>query len=222
MAWDWYLSMEPLALRIAQDSLGQMTESNYDKNFPDEQPPVPDLTAFKNNLRHGFVIVIMMSCYYESSLNTILRDYMGYGSNGDAGLIKASEGVKLEVIFAGKYDALRGIKGTSHWRDAKKIIAIRNDLVHYKDNLAGCYSSYPPISSWKVGKEIIGEFFTSDTLARCVEAMVSVVHEIAGAVDLKINPLSDVIGGTGNVPTSYFCDEEAYNMICDSDSITSR
>lgn len=157
----------------------------------------------------------MMCCYYESSLNTILRDYMGYGFNGDAGVIKASERVKLEVIFAGKPDALKKIRQTACWRDAQRIIKIRNDLVHYKDNLAGCYSSQPPISNWKVGKETIGEFFTNNTLKQCAEAMVSVVQKIASAVDLKINPSSDVIGGTANLPTSYFCGEHEYDLICE-------
>lgn len=214
MAWEWYLNMEPLALQIAQENLEHMTNDNYDKKFPDEFYLMPNDEAFESNLRHGFIVIVMMACYFESSLNTILRDFLKYRPDGE--LIKSNEGTKLELIFNDREEELGKIKSTANWRDAHRILRMRNHLMHYKDNSAARCASWPPISAWKIGNEVIGDFFTKSTLTPCVNAVQNLISMIAEAIGLKINPISRVIGGGGRFPAaSCFCTEAEHVMICE-------
>jgi hypothetical protein len=169
-----------------------MTDSNYDKPLSEREGfIVADDHAFKNNLASGFIAVTMIHCYYESFLNTVLRDYFGFSADGS--LIRGGENEKLEVIFNGNEDMLEKIKASSIWRDAHRVFKLRNHLIHYKSNMALEFSSYPPIHSWKIGNEILGEFFVKSELEKCSVAVQQLAKEIASALGLALGKEGDPI-----------------------------
>ncbi len=192
MAFRFVLNMELLSLSIAKTCITSMTDSNYDDSQSrKEELPVPDDQALINNLSLGFVAITMLNCYYESFLNSILRDHLGFSANGS--VLKGSEGEKLEIIFNGNESALERIKADVDWRDAHRIFKLRNHLVHFKNNVSADYSSYPPIDSWKVGGETLGDFFRKSKMETGLAAVQQLVANIASALGLVLGDSNDPI-----------------------------
>lgn len=185
MAFRFCLNMELVSLNIAKGCISSMLASNYDEKLSEREGfLVADEEVLGSNLSFGFVAVTMLQCYYESFLNTVLRDH--YGFDADGSVIKAGENEKLEVIFNGNEDMLKTIKSKAYWRDAHRVFKIRNHLVHYKSNKASEFSSYPPIHSWGIGNEILGEFFSKPEIEKCSNAVQQLVEEIAYAINLEV------------------------------------
>lgn len=160
MAWGYYLNMEELSTEIIEEALSKKTNSNYRE--VDNCIRTDSGDEFITNLKWGTTAVVMICCYVESSINTLLRDFLHFSPDGE--LIKSSIETKLEVIFSNKPDQFRLIKGDNCWDKFKRAVSVRNQLIHYKNNSANICSSWPPIDSWKIGREILGDYFTKDRL----------------------------------------------------------
>lgn len=209
MAWDCYLNMEPLSLEIAREHAEKMTESNFSDGFLDMEgrEPIPDENSFLNNFKLGFVSITMASCFFESSLNTFLREKLEYDPKGK--VIRGNEDLKLEVLLNGDAPALKAIKGTSCWRNWRRLSRVRNELIHYKNNSPEFMSSWPPIDGWKIGNETIGYFFTRSSILGLLDDVESVVCQIASAVGLTVNPFPILFGADGRCGIgSYYCSKE--------------
>lgn len=191
MSFKFRLSMELTALSIVNTCISKMTDSNIDEALTKEEGlvfDIPDKEALDNNLSNGILAVIMLHCYYESFLNSYLRDYLDYDPEGS--VIRGGETEKLEIIFKGQEDELSRIKTTANWRDAHRIIHLRNYLIHFKNNAQEGYSSYPDIQNWKIGKEILGEIFTKSELEKCSNAVKQLVSDIAKIKGYNVLPES--------------------------------
>lgn len=192
MSHKFCLNMELLSLSIAETCISKMTNSNYSALSSEEAwPYAHDEEALKNNLSAGFIAVTMLHCYYESFLNTILRDFLGYNPEGS--VIKGGEAAKLEIIFNGNEDKLIRIKNEAYWRDAHRILKLRNHLIHYKNNMSDEYSSYPPIKSWEIGNEILNDFFLKAEVEKCSNAIKLLVSDIAHVMNLEVGKETDPI-----------------------------
>lgn len=155
MAWGYYLNMEELSTEIVEEALSKMTNSNYQDI--DGFIRTDNGDEFITNLKWGATAVVMICCYVESSINTLLRDFLGYSPDGE--VIKSSLETKLEVIFSNHPDQLKMIKGDNCWDKFKRAVSVRNQLIHYKSNSANICSSWPPIDRWTIGREILGDYF---------------------------------------------------------------
>ena len=185
MSFRFCLNMEPLSYHIAEESASMMTESNRDEVLSEaEGYPVADCDAFLQNLSHGFVAITMLSCHYESLLNTVLRDFFKFDPNGAT--IRSNERQKLEILFQDKRDKLAAIKSTAEWRDTHRVLKMRNHLIHYKNNMSSLYASHPPILDWNISGETLGDFFTQSEITKCCNSVRSVVAEIAQALELEV------------------------------------
>lgn len=194
MAFKFNLGMELTALSIIDDCLSNMTNSNIDDELTKKEGltvSIPDSEALDNNLKNGFIAIVMMSCYYESFLNTLLRDYLGYSPDGS--LMRGSTTGKIEVIFNGNEDQLAKIKDSANWRDAQRVFKLRNHLIHFKNNMQSEYSSYPAIQSWKIGDEILGDFFLKSEIEKCSVAVRQLVIDIAKTKGLTVLPETNPI-----------------------------
>ena len=77
MAWDYYLNLEIISLEIAEQNINKMT----DDNFYSDLPGFINQDEFLNNFKYGYVSILMLESYIESSLNTIIRDVIKCTSN---------------------------------------------------------------------------------------------------------------------------------------------
>ena len=111
MAWGYYLNMEELSAEIAEEALSKMSNSNYQEI--DNEIKTDNGDEFITNLKWGATAVVMICCYVESSINTLLRDFLGYSPDGE--VIKSSIETKLEVIFSNQPDQLKLIRGDNCW-----------------------------------------------------------------------------------------------------------
>lgn len=59
--------------------------------------------------------------------------------------------------------------------------------------MASEFSSHPPIHSWKIGNEILGQFFLKSELEKCSVAVQRLAAEIASALGLALGEESDPI-----------------------------
>ncbi|MCI8366265.1 MAG: hypothetical protein HFJ66_01495 [Eggerthellaceae bacterium] len=205
MAWSWCINIEAAALELARSSISKMTNSNYDASVDlGKGVRLPDDEAFRKNLKHGFIAAVMGTCFYEASLNSLLRKCFDFDPEGE--VIKGGEGLKLEVLFSKNPQALAKIKSKSCWRDAHRLFRMRNELVHYKNNSSGPNSAFPPIGDWMVGKEIVGDFFVKNEMESCLDDVEKLVALYADFLGMAVNPSSDLLAGGGRFPTGdYFC-----------------
>lgn len=185
MAWNYYLNIEPVALQAAAGSIEMMTGSNYELV---DGCAIPSDGDFENNLRHGFIALVMLCAFYESSLNTLLREACGF--RGEDAVLRCSAEVKLEVLFFGRADALAAIKQRASWRELGRAISMRNQLVHYKNNDPGIVATIPPLDTWKLGREILGDFFTRGNFVEIFNGVCDAVHGLAEALGFEFNPAS--------------------------------
>lgn len=209
MAWDYYLNMEAISFDMAVSHVEQMTCSNYTGRFLDLEgnEKEPDSEAFLNNLRNGFAAVVMIGCFVESCLNTILREYRGFDPSSSE--MHKGESDKLEIIFGEDRDSYIRIKGSHYWREYQRMKHVRNALVHYKNNCPGVMGSYPPFCCWEVGGELIAEFFTRESLESFVDSAWKLVGGITKALGLEINPRAIAFGADGRCGIgSYICTAE--------------
>lgn len=210
MAWGYYLNMEELSAEIVEEALSKMTNSNYQEI--DNFIKTDNGEEFIANLKWGTTAVVMICCYVESSINTLLRDFLGYSPDGE--VIKSSIDTKLEVIFSNQPDQLRLIKGDNCWNKFKRAVSVRNHLVHYKNNSASMCSSWPLIDSWRIGKEILGDYFTKDRLRVTFAESKRLVGLIADALNLSVNPDCHVLGCDARFGApSYFCTRDLKGTI---------
>ena len=210
MAWGYYLNMEELSMEIAEEAISLMSNSNYLEI--DNCVRADNGDEFIANLKRGTTAVIMICCYVESSINTLLRDFFGYSPDGE--VIKSSVESKLEIIFAGSLDQLKRIKGDNCWDKYRRVVSVRNQLIHYKNNSAKEMSSWPMIDRWKIGREILGDYFTKDVLQGTFESSKRLVGLIAEAVNLSINPDCHILGCDARFGApSYFCSPELKETI---------
>ena len=210
MAWGYYLNMEELSAEIVEEALLKMSNSNYQEI--DNGIKTDNGDEFITNLKWGTTAVVMICCYVESSINTLLRDFLGYSSNGE--VIKSSIDTKLEILFLNQPGELKLIKGNSCWEKFRCAVSVRNQLIHYKNNSANICSSWPPIDSWKIGREILGDYFTRDRLRDTFVESKRLVELIATALNLSINPDCHVLGCDAHFGApSYFCTPELKETI---------
>ena len=119
MAWGYYLNMEELSAEIVEEALLKMSNSNYQKI--DNGIKTDNGDEFITNLKWGTTAVVMICCYVESSINTLLRDFLGYSPDGE--VIKSSIETKLEVIFSNQPDQLKLIKGATAGISSSVLLA---------------------------------------------------------------------------------------------------
>lgn len=218
MAWNWYLNMEPLSLEIAKEHAEQMSNSNFLEGYldVDKTEPIPDDEAFLNNLKLGFVAITMASCFFESSMNTFLREKFEYSPKGK--VIHSNENLKMEAMFNTNPAIMRAIKGSHRWKNWQRLKRVRNELIHYKNNSPEFMSSQPLIDKWKIGNEPIGYFFTKSSILELIDDVESVVNQIASAIDLTINPHPITFGADGRCGIgSYYCSKEEAATVFESE-----
>lgn len=210
MAWGYCLNMEKLSIDIIEDAVSKMTDSNYEQI--DNYIKTDNGDEFIANLKWGTMAVIMICSYVESSTNSLLRDYLDYPPDGE--VLKSSIETKLEIIFSDNQDRLKGIKGDNCWDRYKRTVSVRNHLIHYKNNSTGRCSSWPLIDSWRIGREILGDYFTRSSIQDAFSAAKRLVCLIAESIDVSINPDCHIIGCDARFGApSYFCSHELRETI---------
>lgn len=220
MAWNWYLNMEPLSLEIAREHAEKMTDSNFLDGHLDAEGTerIPDDDSFLNNLKLGFIAITMASCFFESSLNTFLREKHGYDPEGK--VIHGNEDLKLEILFHDNTSDLNSIKRSHCWRNWQRLKRVRNELIHYKNNSPEFMASWPLIDEWKIGNEPIGYFFTKSTIIELLDNVEDVINQIAAAVELTVSPFPIVFGADGRCGIgSYYCSKEEAALALENEGV---
>jgi hypothetical protein len=178
------MNIEPLTLEVVDEHIDKMTEKNtiYDKDADLEIMPEDILL---NNIKHGYVVVSMLTSYVESTLNTILRDCVGYF--GDI-LLKLSVDEKLELLYMHYKVNISTLRSFHQWETYTKMRKIRNALTHYKDNHIGYIGHGMGLpQQWSKPYDIIGDFFTTRQMRKAKNDTMSMLAKIAEDFRLSIN-----------------------------------
>jgi len=177
MAFHYYFNMEPLALRIAQTHINNMTNNNYidgEDVFLDELKTI-------NNLENGFVCLTQLSCYFESFLNTIITKCISY--DGDV-LLRCSIDEKLEIIYMHFNKDLLELKSSHFWQNYRQSTKVRNEMIHYKKTSIGWGGEIP---QFKIGNQEVATYFTKDNMQNIFSKYKSLCSLIVKHLDLKIS-----------------------------------
>lgn len=174
MAFSFYFNMEKLALEIANEHLENMTDDNmYDDLWLDDN-------KLSNNLKNGFIIITQLITFFESFLNSILIDCIGYSGEK---LLKCSNDEKIEIIFMHYKKQFNNIKSSHLWENHIKNNRIRNELIHFKEINIGDGGMLPDFYICKVS---VKDFFIKSNITNIIKKYVELVELISSTLGLKI------------------------------------
>jgi hypothetical protein len=91
----------------------------------------------------------------------------------------------MEYLFRDCPEKLEKIRSEHEWNVYSSMNKLRNNLIHYKMNEIG-YSSGPPIFSWVISKQNIGEYFLKPNLVQTVEDVKKLVIRIPRALGCSV------------------------------------
>lgn len=175
MSFSYYLNMEKLSLKIAENHIINMTDDIYDDDV------FLDLEKSINNIQNGFVVITQLSCYIESFLNTIINACMGY--EGET-LLRCSIDEKIELIFIHYNKAFDVIKGRHYWETFKKTTKVRNEMIHFKKTYIGDGSEIP---NFELGKQDVANFFTKSNMEKILKDHIMLTENIASTLGLRLH-----------------------------------
>lgn len=172
MAFEYYMNMERIALDIAKEHADNMTDDNMENDvFLDEN-------KLENNIKNGFIVITQLITFIESYLNTILNSCIKYKGKE---LIKASIDEKLEIIFLYYKKDTSVIKCLHYWECFRKILKVRNEMIHFKITGIGMGTGIPNFSF--AGVEI-KSFFTKQNMRESINKIISLSDLIAKELNL--------------------------------------
>ena len=194
MAFSYYLNMETMSLENAMEHVEKMTNSNtvdYDECICDDE-------KLENNLKNGWIVAVSMCNYFESFLNTILRDCIHYNKEN---LMKLNIEDKIEIIYLYYKKDFSNTKSKDEWAKFKELNRIRNNLIHYKVNFLGYGTIIPP--KWENKLDGI-DIFTKEKMLDFINKICGLAKEIAQDLELIINnKVSTIICDGKDVNVSY-------------------
>lgn len=194
MAFSYYMNMEVMSLENATEHVEKMTNSNtvdYDEYICDDE-------KLLNNLKNGWIVAISMCNYFESFLNTILRDCIHYDKEN---LMKASIDDKIEIIYLYYKKDFSNTKSKDGWAKFKELNKLRNNLIHYKINFLGYGTDVPP--KWE--NKLNGfDLFTKNKMLDFINKICELAKDIAQDLHLIINDkVSTIICDGKDMNVSY-------------------
>ena len=196
MSFGYYMNIEILALETANEHIEKMTDTN---SIPGEYgyDVCHENGILKNNMKNGWIAVLMLINYVESVINTILRDCVNY--KGDT-LIRMSTDEKIELLYLCYKTDFSVLKSLHEWEVYKSVSRIRNELVHYKNNKLGVYGDMPII--WDNRLHNILYVFTKPEMKKIQIAIMEFCKKIVLDFDLELKQdvfLFDCDGRADNV-----------------------
>ncbi|MFR1824506.1 MAG: hypothetical protein ACLSXJ_14210 [Clostridium saudiense] len=195
MAWDYYLNLEIISLEIVEQNINKMT----DDNFYSDLPGFINQDEFLNNFKYGYVSILMLESYIESSLNTIIRDVIKCTSNKK---LKLNIYDKITYIYTNFKISTTDLFNSKEYIDFSLAKSIRNDLIHYKFNSLGLGSAIPVGANNinAIGKYELYNYFTKTNMTYVKEGIKKFLYLIANDLNLKINTSSLAIVSDGKDP----------------------
>ena len=195
MAWDYYLNLEIISLEIVEQNINKMT----DDNFYSDLPGFINQDEFLNNFKYGYVSILMLESYIESSLNTIIRDVIKCTSNKK---LKLNIYDKITYIYTNFKISTTDLFNSKEYIDLSLAKSIRNDLIHYKFNSLGLGSAIPVGANNinAIGKYELYNYFTKTNMTYVKEGIKKFLYLIANDLNLKINTSSLAIVSDGKDP----------------------
>ena len=174
MAFGYYMNMERIALDIAKEHVENMTDDNMEDDiFLDEE-------KLKNNVKNGFIVITQLIAFIESYLNTILNTCVKYSGKE---LLKSSIEEKLEIIFLYYKKDLSIIKSQHYWECFRKILKVRNEMIHFKITDIGMGTGIPNFSFAGIEAK---SFFTKHTMQDSIDKIIILGDLIAEELKLKV------------------------------------
>lgn len=205
MAFGYYMNMEKLTLDIIEENIFKMKSNNYINEEIDEE-------KFINNLKYGYICIIMLENYIESSINTFLSYKFEYTDDNNITtileytkdkLLKSNFNEKLNILYLNKNLTLKELKDKYYYKEYINMKKIRNQLIHYKDSYLGhCGSSIPVLGNEKnpIIRYKLSDYFVKSKIIKAKECSIKLIEHIAKDMDVKINKDCDVIGCDGVNP----------------------
>ena len=172
MAFGYYMNMERIALDIAKEHVKNMTDDNMEDDlFLDEN-------KLKNNIKNGFIVITQLITFMESYLNTILNTCIKYKGKD---LLKTSIDEKIEIIFLYYKKDIYAIKSLHYWECFRKILKVRNEMIHFKITGIGMGTGIPNFSFASVE---IKSFFTKRNMQESINKIILLGDSIANELNL--------------------------------------
>lgn len=174
MAFEYYMNMEKISLDIAKEHIENMTDDNMEDDiFLDEE-------KLKNNIKNGFVVITQLITFLESFLNTILNTCVEYKGKE---LLKSSIDEKLEIIFLYYKKDLSIVKSQHYWECFRRILKVRNEMIHYKISSIGMGTGIPDFLFAGIEAK---SFFTRQYMQEATDKIIVLGDLIANELNLRI------------------------------------
>lgn len=185
MAFGFFLNMEALSLKIAQEHIALMTDDNIKDDVSLENDKL------LNNIKNGFVVITQLSTFMESFFNTILNSCIGYE---DETLLKCSIDEKIAIIFMHYNKTFDIIKSQNPWQIFRSTTKVRNEMIHFKKTYIGDGSDIP---NFTIANTSVRDFFTKSNMENTLNKHIALSMLIATELGLKIASDVDIFSCDG-------------------------
>ena len=173
MAFEYFMNMERISIDIAKEHLEKMTNDNMEDDvflYEDK---------LKNNIKNGFIIITQLITFIECYLNTILNTCVEYSGKD---LLKVSIDEKLEIIFLYYKKDFTKIKSMHYWECFRKILRVRNEMIHYKISSIGMGTGIP---NFQFAGIEVKSFFTKQYMQEAIDKIITLGDLIANELNLQ-------------------------------------
>ena len=194
MAVSIFLNFEKLSLEIAENEIARMTDDNRLEGF--EDIGAVDDEKFKHNLYHGSIAAVFIANIYETTLNTILGSILEIK---DIEILKASHGVKLQLICAIHHVDIGSIKGNAAYNWLKNAQRLRDDISYFKSNEVseGHFIHEDSKVPMGMSKDSLVEMFTKTYMQKCYDGVMALLELICQKCGLVLYKECQVIDSDG-------------------------
>lgn len=200
MACGIFLNFEKLAISVIENEITQMTNNNV--FLYEEKIEAVSTDTFSHNLYHGCIAAVFIVNFYETTLNTILRKL----NCKETDIFKTSHEVKLQLICAMRGIDISEIKGNNNYGFMRSTVKLRNDIMHYKNNMLAFGFAIPAETTVPMGttKLALAKLFTKEYMEQQYNGVYKLLELICEKCGLVLCKDCNIITNDGIDPEYEF------------------
>ena len=177
-----FFNLEILALEIADEHINKMTDYCH-KDFMVNDDG--DFAPLHNNIKNGWIVVVMLNNYIESVVNSILRDCICYRSKKIINLES-----KIKILYVHFKADIASLKKMHCWENFNQVKRMRNKLVHYENNYMGEGHGMAILDD---RFESMFELFKLSKMKKMKVEIINLCDKIVSDCDLTINQWANLL-----------------------------
>ncbi len=185
MSFLYRFNLQAICLEIVQMHIECMTDDNRQcDHYSNEQ-------VLASNIKHGFVVIIMLATMVENTLNAILTEKVK-DTRQLSEFLHSSTEEKFSKVYELYGFNVESIRKTTHMKKYRELKKMRNHLIHFGNNLIGhCGGIF---LEWKLGRFSAADFFVKSSMQLYLDEILKLMKKLAHDLELEFNEEAPIFG----------------------------